>query len=137
MSAKEGEKRDAKAIMHGLGWPSDIPVERLAASLYDKAMRAGIFECELILGYTFDRAELPGWATREDRLTVALNALCHFAADYDRLDDLRYDGHLVSDDTLCSDEWTSSSPRLPGMQGLYEMARREWDEAKSRAAADE
>jgi len=89
-----------------------------------------MFEGELILGYTFDRAELPGRATREDRLTVAMHALLRFAADNGRLEDLRHDGGLVSDEVLRSDEWTSASPRLPSMHGLYEAAGRECDGAR-------
>jgi hypothetical protein len=73
--------RQAAAILAELGWPTAIPIERLVASVYDRAMRSGIFEGEMILGYTFDRAGLPGRATREDRLTVAMYALCRFAAD--------------------------------------------------------
>ncbi len=131
MNAKDGEKRDAKAVMHGLGWPSDIPIERLAASVYDRAMRAGMFEAELILGYTFDRTEFPASATREDRLSVALNALCRFALHKDCLEELRHDGVLVPVETLDSDCWTAESPRLPCMQGLYEYASREWDQANA------
>ena len=122
--------------MRELGWPSGVPIERLAASLYDKAMRAGMFESELILGYTFDRAELPGRATRGDRLAVALNALCRFASDNDRLEELRYDGRLVPDETLDSDCWTAESPRLPCMHGLYEYASGEWDRKRVEAAAE-
>jgi hypothetical protein len=122
--------RQAAAILAGLGWPTAIPTERLVASVYDRAMRSGMFEGELILGYTFDRAELPGWATREDRLIVAMYALCRFAADNGRLEELRFDGGLVFDEALWSYGWTSASPRLPSMHGLYEAAGRECDGAR-------
>ena len=125
-----------ETTMRELGWPSGVPIERLAASLYDKAMRAGMFESELILGYTFDCAEFPRWAEREDRLIVALNALCRFASDYDRLEELRYDGLLVPDEMLDSDCWTAESPRLPSMHGLYEYASSEWDRKRAEAAAE-
>ncbi len=115
-------------ILNRLDWPDGVSAERLAASVFDRAMRAGVVEGEVILGYTFDRGQLPGCATREDRLMVAVYGLCHFLASRDRLDELRYDG-LVPDDVLESDEWTSASPRLPSMHGLYEIAREEWDRA--------
>ncbi len=134
MNAEDGEKRDAKAIIGELGWPDGVPTERLVASVFDRAMRAGMFESELILGYTFDRAELPGRARRQDRLKAALNALCRFAADRDRLEELQFDECLVTDVVLRSEEWTSPSPRLPGMHGLYEAARREWDRAEAGAS---
>ena len=124
------------AILGELGWPTAISIERLAASVHDRAMKAGMFEAELILGYAHDRAELPGRATREDRLTVALHALCRFAADNGRLEDLRFDGNLVSDDVLRSDEWTSASPRLPGMCGLYDTTRGGWDREQAGVAGD-
>ena len=98
-------------------------------------MRAGMIESAVILGFTFNRAELPRWATREDRLVIALNALAHFAADRERLEEIRHDGLLVQDEVLDSDEWASASPRLPSMHGLYESIRREWDRAKADAAA--
>jgi len=123
------------ATIRELGWPDGVPTEKLVASVYDRAMRAGMFEAELILGYTFDRAEFPRCATREDRLTVGLNAVCRFAADHDRLEELRFDGVLVPDETLRSHGWTTASPRLPCMRGLYEAASREWDRAKANAAA--
>ena len=135
MNANDAESKDAKEIMADLGWPSDIPVERLVASVYDRAMRAGMIESAVILGFTFDRIELPRWATREDRLVIALNALAHFAADRERLEEIRHDGLLVQDEVLASDEWTSASPRLPSMHGLYEATRQEWDRAKADAAA--
>lgn len=135
MSGNDRERKDAKEIIEDLGWPIDIPVERLVASVYDRAMRAGMIESAAILGFTFDRAELPRWATREDRLVIALNALAHFAADRERLEEIRHDGLLVQDEVLDSDEWTSASPRLPSMCGLYEAARREWDRANADAAA--
>ena len=67
------------AILGELGWPAGLPTEALVASVYDRAMRSGIFESELILGYAHDRAEFPASASREDRLTVAMYALCRFA----------------------------------------------------------
>ncbi len=71
-----------------MGWPRDIPIERLVASVFARAMRAGIIESAVILGYTFDRAELPRLVRREDRLTIALNALAHFATDRGLLEKL-------------------------------------------------
>ncbi len=135
MSGNDRERKDAKEIIADLGWPSDIPVERLVASVYDRAMRAGMIESAAILGYTFDRAELPRWATREDRLVIALNALAYFAADRERLEEIRHDGLLVQDEVLDSDEWTSASPRLPSMHGLYEPTRQEWDRGKAEPTA--
>ena len=108
--------RQAAAVLAELGWPTGVPTERLAASVFDRAVRSGMFESELILGYTFDRAKLPGWATREDRLMVALHALCRFAADRGRLEELRFDGALVFDEVR-SDGWTRASPTLPGTRG--------------------
>jgi len=99
-------------------------------------MRSGMFEAEVIMGYAFDRTEFPAAASREDRLTVALHALCRFAADNGRLEDLRFDGNLVSDDVLRSDEWTSASPRLPGMCGLYDTTRGGWDREQAGVAGD-
>ena len=122
--------RQAAAILGELGWPAGIPTERLAASAFDRAMRVGMFEAELILGYTHDCGEFPASATREDRLSVALYALCKFASDRDRLEELRYDGALVPDEVLRSDDWTSASPMLPSMHGLYEAAGRECDGAR-------
>jgi len=118
------------AILGELGWPAGIPTERLVASMFGRAMKAGMFEAEMILGYAHDRAELPGWATREDRLIVAMHALCRFAADNGRLEALRYDGALASDEVLRYDDWTSASPMLPSMHGLYEAAGRECDGAR-------
>ena len=135
MSGNDRERKHAKEIIEGLGWPSDIPVERLVASVYDRAMRAGMIESAVILGFTFDRAELPRWATREDKLMIALNGLAHFASDRDLLEMLRFDGTLVPNEILQSDEWTAASPRLPGMHGLYEAARDESNRAKSDEAA--
>lgn len=80
-SSPGSEPADARAIIGELGWPNGVPTERIVASVFDRAMRAGMFESELIPGYTFDRAELPGRARRQDRLRAALNALCRFAAD--------------------------------------------------------
>ena len=129
MNTDDAERKDAKEIIADLGWPSDIPVERLVASVYDRAMRAGMIESAAILGYAFDRIELPGCATREDRLMVAVHALCHFAAGRERLEEIQHDGLLVQSEVLDSDEWTSASPRLPSMHGLYEATRREWNRA--------
>lgn len=126
MNTNEAERKDAKEIIEELGWPDDIPVERLVASVYDRAMRAGMIESAAILGFTFDRAELPRIVTRETRLTIALNALAHFASDRGLLEMLRFDGTLVSDDVLESEEWNALSPTLPGTRGLYEAARQEW-----------
>ena len=123
------------AIIGELGWPAGIPTERLVASVFGRAMRSGMFEAEVIMGYTFDRTEFPAVASRDDRLTVALHALLRFAADLGRLEDLRFDGNLVSDDVLRSDEWTSASPMLPGMRGLYEATRRERDRDKTEPTA--
>ncbi|MCK4659060.1 MAG: hypothetical protein KAV82_06010 [Phycisphaerae bacterium] len=58
------------------------------------------------------------------RVTVALNALCRFASDNDRLEGLRYDSRLVSDETLRSDGWTVASPRLPCMSPLLHLHHR-------------
>ena len=127
--------RQAAAILAGLGWPTAIPTERLAASVYDRAMRSGMFEAEVVIGYTFDRTELPAVASREDRLTVAMYALCRFAADNGRLEALRYDGRLVPDGTLRSGRWTAASPILPCMRGLYEATRRERDRDKTEPMA--
>ena len=124
------------AIVGELGWPTAISIERLAASVYDRAMRAGMFEAEVIMGYAFDRTEFPARATREDRLIVAMYALFRFAAHNGRLEALRYDGALASDEVLRSDEWTSASPRLPGMRGLYGAASRERNGAKAGTRAE-
>ena len=123
MNTNDAGRKDAKEIIRELGWPCDIPIERLVASVYDRAMRAGMIECAPIWGFTFDRAELSRSVTRETRLTIALSALAHFASDRGMLEMLRFDGTLVSDEVLASDEWTSASPRLPGMHGLYEPTR--------------
>ncbi len=120
MSGNDEARKDAKEIIEDLGWPSDIPTERLVASVFDRAMRAGMIECAAILGFTFDRAELSRSVTRETRLTVALSALAHFASDRGMLEMLRFDGTLVPHEVLQSDEWTSASPMLPSMHGLYE-----------------
>ena len=127
MNTNDAGRRDAKEIIGELGWPSDIPVERLVASVYDKALRAGMIESEVILGFTFDRAELPRQVTREDRLTIALNALAHFASDRGLLDRLRFDRTFVQDEVLESEEWNAPSPTLPCMHGLYAATRQEWD----------
>jgi len=123
------------AILGELGWTAGLPTEALVASVYDRAMRSGIFESELILGYAHDRAEFPASASREDRLTVAMYALCRFAADNGRLEALRYDGRLVPDGTLRSGKWTAASPILPCMRGLYEATRRERDRDKTEPMA--
>ena len=127
--------RHMAAILGELGWPAGIPTERLAASVYDRAMRSGMFEAEVIMGYTFDRTQFPAVASRDDRLTVALHALCRFAADNGRLEALRYDGRLVPDGTLRSGRWTAASPILPCMRGLYEATRRERDRDKTEPTA--
>lgn len=131
---EQRQTQDANAIIRELGWPSSTSAERLAASVFDRAMQAGMFEGELILDYAFDRAEFPA-AARENRLAAALNALCRFAADHGRLEELRYTGHLVSDEVLRSDDWTSASPRLPDMHRLYE-ASHGWDRARSGTPAE-
>jgi hypothetical protein len=122
--------RQAAAILAGLGWPTAVPTGRLVASVFDRAMRSGMFEAEVIMGYMFDRREFPAVVSRDDRLTVAMYALCRFAADIGQLEDLRFDGSLASDGVLRSDEWTSASPTLPSMRGLYEAAGRECDGAR-------
>jgi hypothetical protein len=128
--------RHMAAILGELGWPAGIPTERLAASVYDRAMRSGMFEGEVLMGYTFDRTQFPAVVSRDDRLTVAMYAFCRFAADNGRLEALRYDGALASDEVLRSDEWTSASPRLPGMRGLYDIARGGWDREQAGVAGD-
>jgi hypothetical protein len=135
MNTNDGERKDARELIEELGWPSDIPVERLVASVYDKAMESGMIESAMILGFTFDRAELPRRVTREDRLVIALNALAHFASDRGLLEMLRYDGALVPDEVLESGEWNAPSPMLPSMHGLYEAARQEWDKGKAEPTA--
>ena len=128
--------RHMAAILGELGWPAGIPTERLAASVYDRAMRSGMFEGEVLMGYTFDRTQFPAVVSRDDRLTVAMYAFCRFAADNGRLEALRYDGALASDEVLRSDEWTSASPRLPGMRGLYDVTRAGWDREQAGVAGD-
>ena len=135
MKTNDAERKDARGIIEGLGWPDDIPVERLAASVYDRAMRAGMIESAIILAFTFDRAELPRQVARETRLTIALNALTHFAFDRDLLEGLRFDGRLVSDEVLESDEWNAPSPMLPSMHRLYEATRQGWDRGKAEPTA--
>lgn len=130
MNTNDAGRQDAKEIIRELGWPCDIPIERLVASVFARAMRAGVIEGEVILGYTFDRGELPRSVTRGDRLTIALSALAHFAFDRGLLDRLRFDGTLVPDEVLESEEWNAASPTLPSMHGLYEATRQEWDRAK-------
>ena len=110
-------------IIAALGWPQDISRERLVAGVFDRAMRGGMpVAAEMILGYVFDKTEFPAPATREDKLAVALHAIRHFAEDHGLIDDLAFDGHLVADEELESECWTSDSPRLPGMLGLYAAA---------------
>jgi len=135
MDTNDAERKDAREILEELGWPNDIPVERLVASVCDRAMRAGMIESAVILGYTFDRAELPRRVTREDRLVIALNALAHFASDRGLLEKLRYDGALVPDEVLESGEWNAASPTLPSMRGLYEATQLEWDKGKAEPTA--
>ena len=96
--------RQAAAILAELGWPAGLPTEALVASVFGRAMRSGMFEAEVIMGLTFDRTEFPAVASRDDRLSVALHALCRFAADNGRLEELRFDGVLASDDVLRSDD---------------------------------
>jgi hypothetical protein len=122
MNTNEARRKDAREIIRELGWPGDIPVERLVASVYARAMRAGMIESAAILGFTFDRAELPRRVMRKDRLVIALNALAHFACDRGLLEMLRYDGTLVPNEVLESEEWNTPSPMLPSMRGLYEAA---------------
>ncbi len=135
MNTNDVERKDAREIIEELGWPSDIPVEKFVASVYDRAMRAGMIESAVILGFTFDRIELPGWADRHEKLMIALNALAHFASDRGLLEKLRFDGTFVSNKVLESEEWSAPSPRLPSMHGLYEITRNEWDRGKVDAAA--
>jgi len=112
---------DTAKIIAALGWPQDISRERLVASVFDRAMRGGMpVAAEMILGYVFDRKEFPvPTITRECKLAGALHAIRHFAEDHGVIDDLAFDGCLVSDDVLASESWTADSPRLPGMHGLY------------------
>lgn len=125
MNTNDGKRKDAKEIIEELGWPSDIPVERLVASVYNTAIGNGMIESVAILGFTFDSAELPRRVTRDTRLTIALNALVHFASDSGLLEKLRCDGRLVPDEVLESEEWNAPSPMLPCMHGLYETSRDE------------
>ncbi len=134
MNTNVAESKDAKEIIEGLGWPSDIPVERLVASAFNTAMENGMIESAVILGFTFDRIELPGWADRHEKLMIAFNALAHFASDRGLLERLRFNGTLVSDEVLESDEWNAPSPMLPGMHGLYEAVRQDWDRDKAEPA---
>ncbi len=65
---EQNERRpvqDPEATIRELDWPDGLPAERLVASVYDWAIRAGMIEAELILGYAHDRTELPGRATPE------------------------------------------------------------------------
>ena len=116
---------DTMKIIPALGWPQDITTERLVASVFDRAMRGGMpVAAEMFLGYVFDEKEFPAPATREDRLAAALHAIRHFAEDHGLIDALAFDGNLVSDEVLASESWTADSPRLPGMNGLYDAASR-------------
>ena len=126
MNTNNAERKDAKEIIEGLGWPRDIPVERLVASVFARAMERGMIESAIILAYTFDRSEFPRRVSRETRLTVSLNALVHFACDRGVLEMLRFDGRLVPAEVLESEAWNAPSPTLPGTHGLYEAARQEW-----------
>ncbi len=135
MDTNDAGRQDAKKIIRELGWPCDVPVERLVASVFARAMESGMIESAIILGFTFDRAELPRRVTRETRLTISLNALAHYACDRGLLEKLRFDGRLVPHEVLQSDEWTAASPRLPGIHGLYETARDGWNRAKADEAA--
>jgi len=119
---KGGHMDDTARIIAALGWPQDISQERLVASVFDRAMRTGMpIASEMILGYVFDKREFPANKSRQDRLAAALHAIRHYAEDHGSIDDLMFDGHLVSDDVLASESWTSGSPRLPGMHGIYEV----------------
>ena len=114
---------DTTRIIAALGWPQDIPQERLVASVFDRAMRGEMpVAAEMILGYVFDKTEFPALATREDKLAVALHAIRRFAEDRGLIDGLAFDDRLVSDEELECDSWTADSPRLPGMLGLYAAA---------------
>ena len=84
------------AILGELAWPAGIPTERLVASVYDRAMRGGMFEAEVIMGFTFDRKECPVVASRDHRLTVALYALLRFAAGNGRLEAAHKVTHTVA-----------------------------------------
>ena len=113
-------------IIAALGWPQDIPHEQLVASVFERAMRGGMpVPAEMILGYVFDEKEFPAPATRADKLAVALHAIRHFAEDHGLIDDLAFDGHLVSNEKLESEAWIADSPRLPGMHRLYEAEIRD------------
>jgi len=113
---------DTKRIIAALGWPQDISQERLVASVFDRAIRGEMpIAAEMILGYVFDEREFPANKTRQERLAAALHAIRHFAENHGSIDDLMFDGHLVSDDVLASESWTADSPRLPGMHGIYEV----------------
>ena len=135
MNTNDAGKQDAQDIIRELGWPCGIPIERLVASVFARAMESGMIESAIILAYTFDRSELPRPVTRETRLTVSLNALVHFACGRGMLEMLRFDGTLVPDEVLESDEWNAPSPMLPSMRGLYEATRQEWDRGKAEPTA--
>ena len=60
--------RQAAAILAELGWPAGLPTEALVASVFGRAMRSGMFEAEVIMGYTFDRTQFPAVVSRDDRL---------------------------------------------------------------------
>ena len=112
---------DTTRIIATLGWPQDISQERLVASVFDRVLRGGMpIAAEMILGYVFDKREFSANKTRQDRLAAALHAIRHFAEEHGSIDDLMFEGHLVSDDVLASESWTADSPRLPGMHGIYD-----------------
>lgn len=120
MTQVHGELYDAEATIGQLGWPKGLSAERLTASLFACAARAGLHDpAERILARVFERTEFPAFATRDDRLAVARFALCRLAARLDRPDDLRFDGCLVTDEVVASDEWSAPSPRLPSVRGLH------------------
>ena len=112
---------ETTSIMSSLGWPQHISQERLVASVFDRAVRGEMpIAAEMILGYVLDTREFPANKTRQERLAAALHAIRHFAEEHGSIDDLMFEGHLVSDDVLASESWTADSPRLPGMHGIYD-----------------
>ena len=114
---------ETTSIIAALGWPPDISQERLVASVFDRAMRGGMpVAAEMILGYVFDKTEIPVAATRADKLVAALHAIRRFADDHGLIDSLAFDGRLVPDAELESESWAADSPRLRGMHGLYRAA---------------
>ncbi len=135
MKTSKAERKDTREIIRELGWPDGIPVERLVASVFNAAMERGMIESAVILGHTFDRDQLSRRVTRENRLTIALNALAHFASDRGLLEKLRFEGTLVPDEVLESIDWNAPSPMLPSMRGLYEATRQERDKGKAEPTA--